>query len=278
MDKDLFADSSHAEKYANLRPKVPSSVADAVVNFMKQGKDQPSADLVIDIGCGSGQSTSIFAPHFTKALGVDPSESQIKFAKQHNQTSNVEFQVGSAESLPVASSSTSLVVAMTAAHWFDLDQFYDECRRMLMPGGVITLGIDGHIPDFTSMRSQIWPDAAENSAKVLQLQKLVDDFEASLDWSPRVQHFKDRYRNLQMPREDFEIERREDCFQDVSWSLEEVLMFFTTWSGYNSFMTKNPKSQILKKLGEDLREILGEKRKETFCFVDQYVLVLMRKL
>ena len=55
-------------------------------------------------------------------------------------------------------------------------------------------------------------------------------------------------------------------------------MFFTTWSGYNSFMTKNPKSQILKKLGEDLREILGEKRKETFCFVDQYVLVLMRKL
>ena len=28
--------------------------------------------------------------------------------------------------------------------------------------------------------------------------------------------------------------------------------YFTTWSGYNSFMAKNPESQILKKLGEDI--------------------------
>ena len=54
---------------------------------------QPPLDMVVDIGCGSGQSTSVFAAHFTKALGVDPSEGQIKFAIEKNKCANVEFQV-----------------------------------------------------------------------------------------------------------------------------------------------------------------------------------------
>ena len=66
--------------------------------------------------------------------------------------------------------------------------------------------------------------------------------------------------------------------QELVWSLEDVIGFFTTWSGYNSFMAKNPDSDILKNLEENLSNILGEKVNEKFHFLDQYFLVLMRKL
>ena len=56
------------------------------------------------------------------------------------------------------------------------------------------------------------------------------------------------------------------------------MAFITTWSGFNSFMAKNPESNVLKKLEEDLAEVLGEKKREEFCFLDQYSLVMMRKL
>ena len=35
MDKHLFTDSSHAQRYAKCRPKVPSAVAEIVINYMK---------------------------------------------------------------------------------------------------------------------------------------------------------------------------------------------------------------------------------------------------
>ena len=50
--------------------------------------------------------------------------------------------MASAESLPLGPSSTNLIVAMTAAHWFDLEKFYVECRRVLATDGVIVLGVN----------------------------------------------------------------------------------------------------------------------------------------
>ena len=41
MDKHLFADVSHAEKYASKRPQVPAVVADIIVDFIKEFKPNP---------------------------------------------------------------------------------------------------------------------------------------------------------------------------------------------------------------------------------------------
>ncbi|KAF6033089.1 hypothetical protein EB796_008606 [Bugula neritina] len=47
------------------------------------------------------------------------------------------FRVSPGESLPVEDNSVTLVQAATALHWFDHEQFYRECDRVLVPGGVI---------------------------------------------------------------------------------------------------------------------------------------------
>ena len=101
---------------------------------------------------------------------------------------------------------------MTAAHWFDLDRFYAECERVLQPGGVIALGANDVIPELSTLKSPVWSDPKENREKLEKLQNLVDAFDAALDWSPRIQLYKDQYRNLPLPK-GFEIRRNEGCTQ-----------------------------------------------------------------
>ena len=47
------------------------------------------------------------------------------------------FSVSTAENLNVDDSVASLITAGTALHWFEHAQFYKECDRVLVPGGVV---------------------------------------------------------------------------------------------------------------------------------------------
>ena len=61
------------------------------MNFCFQGCDQSLRALAVDVGCGSGQSTTILAPHFDKVVGLDISAAQIDEANKKEKPGNVEF-------------------------------------------------------------------------------------------------------------------------------------------------------------------------------------------
>lgn len=98
----------------------------------------PPYDLVVDVGCGSGQATRTLAQHAQRVIGVDPSLGQIQQAKENIKLPNVEFIVSRAEKLDaIADHSVSLLTAATCIHWFDIPAFFAEARRVLKPGGII---------------------------------------------------------------------------------------------------------------------------------------------
>ena len=50
-------------------------------------------NLAVDVGCGGGQSTLAFAPHFKKVIGLDISAAQISEAVAAGKdVANVEFK------------------------------------------------------------------------------------------------------------------------------------------------------------------------------------------
>lgn len=57
----------------------------------------------------------------------------------------IRFEISSAEDLggdlspPVEDSSVNLIVASTAAHWFDMSRFWPQAARVLKPGGTVAL-------------------------------------------------------------------------------------------------------------------------------------------
>lgn len=47
--------------------------------------------------------------------------------------------MGTSERINVADASVDLLTTAQAAHWFDLEKFYVELKRILRPGGVVAI-------------------------------------------------------------------------------------------------------------------------------------------
>ena len=64
--------------------------------------------------------------------------------------------------LPLADASISLITVVQAAHWFNLDPFFADCKRVLQPGG--TLALIAYALPVVSVESCPLADAVINRA------------------------------------------------------------------------------------------------------------------
>ncbi|KAB5522152.1 S-adenosyl-L-methionine-dependent methyltransferase [Coniochaeta sp. 2T2.1] len=154
---------------------------------------------ILDIGCGPGTAVRSLAPSFEHAIGLDPSEGMIATARSlGGLTSTGEqilFEVSSAEELganltpPVGEGTVDLIVAATAAHWFDMPLFWARAGKVLKPAGTVALWTSGNFRVDPSM-----PGAGE-------IQAILDKLETTLDGYvlPGNRLVSDLYRDLPLP-------------------------------------------------------------------------------
>ena len=124
--KDHF--SKQAADYAKFRPRYPREL------FEYLGNIAPSRQLAWDCGTGNGQASVGLATAFDRVIATDASEKQIANAQPHER---VEYRAAPAESSGIASETVDLIMVAQVLHWFDLDRFYDEVRRVLKKNSVL---------------------------------------------------------------------------------------------------------------------------------------------
>src|SRR5262245_37971020 len=124
--RDLF--SSVANRYADFRPHYPAALFDYLATLA------PRTSLVWDCAAGNGQATLDLAERFDRVIATDASKEQIASATPHRR---VEYRVAPAEQSGLVDESVSLITVAQALHWFDLERFYAEAKRVLAPGGVL---------------------------------------------------------------------------------------------------------------------------------------------
>lgn len=201
MPRDHF--SPVADAYASARPTYPREAVDALLD------GSPPVALALDVGCGSGQLSLLLSTRVRRVLACDPSAAQLERAPAHPR---VRYVRAAAERLPAGDGSVDLVVAAQAAHWFDLETFYAEVRRVVRPDGLLGLltygpprlpgDLDARLGAFTRERAAPW-------------------------WPPERQWVESGYRDLpfpfdRLPAPPLTIRRR--------WSLEQMLAYVHTWS------------------------------------------------
>lgn len=125
-----FADhfSVAAADYASARPHYPERL------FAWIGDVAPGRALVWEPGCGSGQASRGLAGVFERVHATDPSAAQVAQARG---PANVTFAVEPGERCSLADGSVDAVCVAQALHWFDRPAFFEECARVLRPGGVL---------------------------------------------------------------------------------------------------------------------------------------------
>jgi SAM-dependent methyltransferase len=119
---------AHADAYERARPAWPEAAAQWLV--------PGGAELVVELGAGTGKLTRAVSALGTQVVAVEPDPRML--AVLHGL--GLEGVDGSAEAIPFDDAVADAVVAGSSLHWFDLEQALPEIHRVLRPGGRFGFG------------------------------------------------------------------------------------------------------------------------------------------
>lgn len=269
--KKQFERDEHTKLYSKYRPSYPQTLIERIIFYLKQKHNGPY-NLAVDVGCGTGQATKLFSPYFTHINAYDVSENQIKQARLVQTEANISFNVSSSESLPLADESVDLITVATAAHWFDLEKFYTECKRVLKINGVLAI--------FTNLIPRI---INKNESLEQTLTQLINNYNHILQpyASDRMKYVMNRYKDINPTLED--VERDDSLYIDYMWTIDELIQYLRTYSCFQNYCEINSNNGLLDRIKASIldafkNENLENIENEKFCVRFDLVLILSRKL
>ena len=167
-------------------------------------------------------------------IATDASEKQIANAEPHER---VEYRVAPAENSRIESGTVDLIMVAQALHWFDLDRFYAEARRVLKSDGVL----------------------AASAYNLLQIDPAIDEivnryyYEVVGPFWPQERKLVEEFDNLFFPFHEIGPPKFEMTAQ---WNLDHLVGYLRTWSSTQRFIAAKG-SDPLKQIIDELRAAWG---------------------
>jgi SAM-dependent methyltransferase len=209
--------SEQAVDYVRYRPDYPEAL------FAFLAKSVTQHELAWDCGTGNGQAARGLAGHFDRVIATDPSQTQIRNAVHHKK---IDYFVSPAEKTDIPSHSVDLITVAQALHWFRLDSFYEEARRVLRPGGVLAVWCYG--------LSRINPD----------IDKIVQHYYRDVVgpyWPPERRYIDEKYRTIPFP---FVELPTPELYMRADWDMNDLIGYLQTWSATQQCRRKNNQNPI----------------------------------
>ncbi|KAI8054519.1 S-adenosyl-L-methionine-dependent methyltransferase [Syncephalis plumigaleata] len=127
-----FSNSTYnAAAYRNHRPTYMGSVYNTIMDYHRG-----STDRAMDVATGTGQTAIGLSKLFTSVRATDKSRAMLS---QAIPCDNIEYVQEPAEQMILPDKSINVITASTAAHWFDIDAFQMETRRVLTDNGTLAI-------------------------------------------------------------------------------------------------------------------------------------------
>jgi SAM-dependent methyltransferase len=215
--------NSRSEGYAAARPRYPRELYGRLASLCSR------RDTAWDCGCGTGQAAVGLARYFRLVQATDSSVSQIANAEPHDR---IVYSVRGSESAGFPDDFFDLVCAAQCLHWFDLDRFWPEARRVMKAGGVFAAW------GYSWFRVNGGIDAAVKSA----LLDVIAPF-----WSPRNSLLWDGYENIGFPFDRLEMP---PVAMVLSWDLQELMAYIGTWSAVKLCLENRGEAFFVSAAGE----------------------------
>ncbi|HET9034469.1 MAG TPA: class I SAM-dependent methyltransferase [Dokdonella sp.] len=226
--KDHF--SAHAAIYREARPRYPAALFDFLA------AQAPSTTRAWDPGCGNGQASVDLARRFDEVIATDPSVEQIAHAIPR---SNIHYRAEPAERTSIDAASIDLVCVAQALHWFELDRFHDEVRRVLRPRGMVAFWC------YADCRVDAVIDALKNRVYV----DLTGPY-----WPPERTLIEGGYSDLSFPFERIVAPPIELCMQ---WNLDHFLAYLRSWSATQRYIRANGQDPV-SLVENEMRQAWGD--------------------
>jgi SAM-dependent methyltransferase len=203
--KDRF--SSYARQYAAFRPTYPGELYDFIFKHLNH------FTAAWDAGTGNGQVARELARKFTSVMATDISPQQLKNAYQAD---NIFYSLAS-EKTPFPDNTFDLITVAQAIHWFDVDQFYTEVRRVAKPNAMLAVwgyGLLSIVPEIDSCLRHFYTE-------------VVGPY-----WDKERRLVDEHYRTLSFPFDELETPAFQFSFR---WTLDEFQGYLATWSAVQKY-------------------------------------------
>lgn len=225
--------SALASQYAEFRPCYPAGLFAWLATLPQRHL------LAWDVGTGNGQAALELPRYFERVIASDPSASQIASAPPHRR---IEYRIASAKSSGIESSTVDLITVAQALHWFDLEAFFDEARRVMAPGGFIAVWTYGilHCDD----------------SDINRVLRRFYDQEAGPWWPANRRLVETGYRTIPFP---FSELAAPGFSMLAEWNLAALLGYVATWSAVTRHREATD-SDPIEKLAAQLKPVWGNAR------------------
>lgn len=219
--KDRF--SAHANQYAQFRPTYPPELYEFI---FKQVHD---FDAAWDCGTGNGQAARDLSKKFKKVFATDLSTKQLENAYWAD---NIFYSVANEKS-SFTDNSFDLITVAQAAHWFNMEIFSEEVKRVSKPNGVVALwgyGLLSIHPEIDLLIHHFYS-------------QIVGPF-----WDKERRHIDEHYKNLYFP---FQEIQSPAFVITVLWTLAQLEGYLTTWSAVQKYIgvyNQNPVDDLISQI------------------------------
>ncbi|KAM8806821.1 putative methyltransferase [Eudromia elegans] len=254
MATQLFEGKGHAAVYQKYRFAPGRELQQMILTYLQEKRGGP-AELVVDVGCGSGQGTRFLAEHFKKVVGTDISEAQIQEGRDASCPPNLSYLVCPAEELPFEDGSVDLLTSFTAAHWFDIEKFMKEVKRVLKPRGCVALST------YTVDMRLHYGNCSEKLTQIFgETRDLIFKYSHS-----RVKHVLEDYKEIfeALPFQD--KKRVTDIFDKIPMTVAGVVGYLESVSPYQAYMKDDPEAAktLLQETQKRFLDVMGVSSPDT---------------
>jgi ubiquinone/menaquinone biosynthesis C-methylase UbiE len=222
--KDIF--SGHADIYAKHRPGYPSELIEYVVKYVNE------RDLAWDCGTGNGQTAAALSDFFKMVHATDISQSQLALAPK---LENIHYAAEPSGRSSLLENSVDLVTVSQAIHWFDLDKFYREVRRVSKPKAIIA----------------VWGYSLLNINEIIN--PFIEDFYFNVlngYWDPERKYLDEGYKTIPFPFSEITVP---SFSMKLNWNREALEGYLDSWSAVQKYKTINkinPVTELSEKLNQ----------------------------
>lgn len=229
MKKILDKFSVQSDAYKKYRPTYPDDLYEVFLPLVKEKKE------CWDCGTGNGQVAVKLSNYFKKVYATDISENQIKLA---DKKPNIIYEVVRAEKTNFEENKFDLISVGQAIHWFDIQSFTREAKRVAKPDGIIA----------------IWGyDLLKIEEKI---DEIINRFYSEIIgsyWNKERKHVDNQYESIAF--EFKEIKAPKKLSIKTNWTFEELIGYLNSWSSVQNYIREN-------KGLNPVNEIYGELEKE----------------
>lgn len=207
-----------AEAYNRVRPRYPQALCDRVIELTQL----PPNASILELGCGPGNATVIFAQKGYKLVGIEPSEAACQFLKQNCASyPNVEIKNTTFEEWELEPEKFNAVLAANSIHWMTPEIVYSKAAAALQSNGYLIL---------------LWNMTAQLPYEINRSLQ-----EAYQKYAPSLRKYEDRATQTQSLAKFGQLVTDSGYFSglvseqiawEVTYSIDDYLLLLNTYSPY----------------------------------------------